>query len=409
VNARLLPWIVLAVTIARPTLGICDDLDAPDPDEVTSSKAYDYENKYFSIRLGGGLLIDYATYLQDEDSELQMELHAESGIRDLRGLASGRLIWDPLTYTVGYMYDAQANKWRFRQTGLRIQIDELAGFLFLGRTKEGFSTNKFMVGYYGWFNERSAANDAFLPILADGVRWTATAFGGQLVYNAGVFSDAISEDETFSKNDWQVAARAVWLPLGTNTDDGVLHLALGGRYSGADDGLLQYRSKPESFLAQSQAVDTGMFDASTSAMVGFEAYYVRGPFSSGSEYYLNQVSSDATGDPFFHGGEIFAAYLVTGETHPYRPDDGIFDAVLPTQTFFSGGPGAWELAMRCTYVDLDSGLVEGGTFFRYTAQVNWYLTAALRLEAVYGYGVLDRFDLVGSTQFFQTRVQVQVK
>jgi hypothetical protein len=39
---------------------------------------------------------------------------------------------------------------------------------FLGRTKQGFSTNKFMVGYYGWFNERSAANDAFLPILADG-------------------------------------------------------------------------------------------------------------------------------------------------------------------------------------------------------------------------------------------------
>ena len=31
----------------------------------------------------------------------------------------------------------------------------------------------------------------------------------------------------------------------------------------------------------------------------------------------------------------------------------------------------------------------------------------VRLEFVYGYGSLNRFDLVGKTQFFQTRVQLQ--
>ena len=82
---------------------------------------------------------------------------------------------------------------------------------------------------------------------------------------------------------------------------------------------------------------------------------------------------------------------------------------MPAQTFFSGGPGAWELAMRTSYVDLDSGTIDGGKFFRVTTQANWYLTEALRFEAVYGYGVLDRFDTVGALQFLQTRVQMQFK
>ena len=37
--------------------------------------------------------------------------------------------------------------------------------------------------------------------------------------------------------------------------------------------------------------------------------------------------------------------------------------------------------------------------------VNWYLTDNLRLELAYGYGELDRFGVVGETQFFQTRFQ----
>jgi phosphate-selective porin OprO/OprP len=40
--------------------------------------------------------------------------------------------------------------------------------------------------------------------------------------------------------------------------------------------------------------------------------------------------------------------------------------------------------------------------------VNWYLSDQLRLEIAYGHGVLDRFNIVGSTRFFQTRLQVQL-
>ena len=48
-----------------------------------------------------------------------------------------------------------------------------------------------------------------------------------------------------------------------------------------------------------------------------------------------------------------------------------------------------------------------GSFWRITPVVNWHMSDKVRLEFVYGYGSLNRFNLVGKTQFFQTRVQLQ--
>jgi phosphate-selective porin OprO/OprP len=401
-------YLVVAAIVLSPVSAVGEDLDAPDPSTVTSKKIYHYENRYFSLALGGGALVDYNRFWQDEDSESQLDLRADSAIRDLRLLVYGRLYWDWLSYTAGYAYVGSADEWRWRQSGIKIQIDALNGFLFLGRTKEGFSTNKFNTGYYGWFNERPAVNDAFIPILADGARWTGTAWCNRIVYNIGGFADVVSDVESFNKNDWQFAGRVVWLPLGGDPETQLLHVALEGRYAGANDGMLQYKSKPEAFIAP-DAVDTGLFPARRSTTGGVETYYVRGPLSMGLELFGNWVSSKSADDPFFHGGELFAAYMFTGETHPYKATTATFQDVKPKKTFFEGGWGAWELAMRLSYVDLDSGTITGGRLVRYNALVNWYLTESLRLEAAYGYGALDRFDLMGNTHFLMTRFQFQVK
>src|SRR5947209_7256735 len=123
-------WSVLvAILVSAPSLGICDDLDSPDPTDVTRSKTYEYENPLFTIRLGGGLLMDYAGYVQNAASAEQMSLQNDSGIRDLRGLVSGRVYWPWLTYTTGIVFDAPTDKWLIRQTGLRISIPALSGFL----------------------------------------------------------------------------------------------------------------------------------------------------------------------------------------------------------------------------------------------------------------------------------------
>jgi phosphate-selective porin OprO/OprP len=74
---------------------------------------------------------------------------------------------------------------------------------------------------------------------------------------------------------------------------------------------------------------------------------------------------------------------------------------------FEGGPGAWEAVLRLSYIDLEDGPIKGGHFWRLTPMVNWYLSDNLRLEVAYGVGQLDRFGVVGTTQFLQSRLQFQ--
>ena len=75
---------------------------------------------------------------------------------------------------------------------------------------------------------------------------------------------------------------------------------------------------------------------------------------------------------------------------------------------FEGGAGAWELVAHFSYIDLDSGPVRGGKFWRFTPMVNWHMSDHVRLEMTYGAGTLDRFDTRGNTQFFQTRLQLLI-
>lgn len=404
--------LIAAAAPARADRGIDDELDASEADDAEPAKERSHWNeinlKVLTMRFGGGVLLDWATYEQDLASEAQMPVSADEGLRDFRLLLKGKFLFFPrASYSIGYMWDGVNHQWRFRQTGVMVDVPELEGEVFVGRTKEGFSTNKLMVGYNGWTIERAAANEAFLPILADGIKWTGRLFGGKLVYNAGWFIDTLSDDESFNKNDKQFAARAVALPFAHTNSSTVLHVAAEARYGASDDGFLQFKSKPESFLAQSFAVDTGKFAADSTTMAGFELYYRPGPFMFGSEYFLNWVQAEQSRDPFFHGGEAFVSYLFTGEVHPYNEKGAFFEGVAPTHPVIDGGLGAWEAVMRISYVDLDGGAIEGGKFWRLTPVVNWYLTKFLRLDAEYGYSKLDREGLTGTTQYFQARFQLQ--
>lgn len=369
----------------------------------------EFEGPWATLRIGGGLLYDHAAYDQDADSKEQMTLAPAGKLRDFRFLLKGRFTRiGGLSYTLGYMYDASAEEWKFRQTGLQYEIPSLRGRVFIGRTKEGISTNKLMVGYQGWTMERATVNDAFLPILADGVKWMGNSRDGRFAYSLGWFGDQFSDKESFNRSDSQVVGRAIWLPLLLSEPERLLHLGVAWRHAKANDGYLQMRSKPESYPAQTYAIDTGRFAAQGSDIVGIETYYRPGSLMFGMEYFFNQVRSRETGDPFFHGGEVFLAWIATGEVRPYNTSTTTFERVSPARTVFEGGPGAWEFVVRFSYSDLDSRAIQGGRFWRITPMVNWHLSDNVRLEFTCGYGMLDRFGLHGATRFFQTRLQLQL-
>jgi len=155
-------------------------------------------------------------------------------------------------------------------------------------------------------------------------------------------------------------------------------------------------------------VDTGTFAANSTKLAGIEAYYRPGSLLVGSEYYFLKADAPASGNPLVNGGNVVMSWLPTGETRVYNTKGGYFNQISPLRPVFQGGPGAWEIVTNFSYINLDSGAIQGGKFWRFTPMVNWHLSDNVRLEMTYGYGSLDRFGLVGKTQFFQTRIQLQL-
>jgi phosphate-selective porin OprO/OprP len=365
----------------------------------------DFEGPLLTIHWGLGFLVEGAAYAQDEQSRNQFDLSPAWKVRDFRFLLKGKIKTErPITWTSGIMYDGATESWLFRETGIMVAVPELWGHLFIGRTKEGISLNKVMSGYSGWTMERATITDATLPILADGIKWLGHVPELKLLWNIGYFNDVFSEGQSFSTYDWQIVTRIAWLPVLPERERPFLHLGVNGRYGDAYGGSLRIRSRPEASPAP-YFVDTDKFPAHHSRQFGVEAYYRLRSWLFGMEYYAQSVSSPSYGNPLFHGGDIVATWNVTGETRPYNIKGGYFQSVSPAKTVFEGGPGAVELVLRLSYVDLNSGLLQGGTFWRLTPMANWHLSDNLRLEFVYGYGSLDRFGYMGNTSFFQFRIQ----
>ena len=110
----------------------------------------------------------------------------------------------------------------------------------------------------------------------------------------------------------------------------------------------------------------------------------------------------------FYGGDIVLTYLFTGAVRPYNTTGSIYGFVPVKRSVFKGGWGEWEGVVRFSLLDLDDRSIAGGKFWRITPMINWYVSKVIRMEFVYGYGVLDRYNSKGAVQFFQSRIQFTV-
>lgn len=402
------------VTTPKDTQGASDatienTIQAAEPIPKRSFARWnEYKGPYLTVRFSFGVLYDFAGFAQDEESKKQFAMSPAQKLRDFRFVLGGKFpqFERPITWCAGVMYDASTKSWLMRQTGIMIAVPELWGYFFIGRAKEGYSLNKVMVGYDGWTMERFTMSDATVPLLADGIKWLGYSKKHGFLWNLGYFNDVISKGQSFSSYSSQEVARLVWLPVHSVEKDTVIHIGANLRWGKPVDGQLRLKSRPEAFTAP-YFLDTGTFAASSTRMAGYEVYYRKKGLLLGSEYWFQNVSSPSTGNPMFHGGDVVATWVITGETRPYNTVGGYFTSISPKKTVLESGKGAWEVVLRYSYSDLNSEKVQGGKFGRFTPMVNWYLTDNFRLEMAYGYGSLDRLGLKGNTQFFQSRIQFE--
>ena len=169
--------------------------------------------------------------------------------------------------------------------------------------------------------------------------------------------------------------------------DNFLHLGLGmvRRSYGSDS---EFSSVPESRLTSTTYVDTGSFDADSAFTGNVEAAWQHGSLTLQGEYTRSDVDSD---DRHYQGGYIQASYFLTGERRPYNKAAGAFGEVDPLHAFSwaSGLRGAWELALRLSALDLDSGDYQGGMQRDATVALNWYPREKMRIMFNYVTGDVD--------------------
>jgi phosphate-selective porin OprO/OprP len=373
------------------------------PNEINTS--------FSTFKVGLGFIYDVVAYAQDDVFQQQMdslntELEAVGKLRDFRILASGLLKTKrELSWKFAFMYDGANDEWLVRESGIIIGVPEIAGRIFIGRTKEGYSMVKVMNGHSPWTMERQMAID-IIPIIADGIKYFGFLPKSRIFLNLGYFNDFMSKGQGFSTFEWQYVARVGWLPFYDKENNSLVHVAANFQYSKPLDGEFRARSRPESNPSP-YIIDTGKFPAEHSYHIGGEIYYNRGRFMIGSEIAQHKFMSVA-GDHTFTGGDIVTSYFLTKTKRPYKTDGSIFGFVKVNNPLFKGGLGEWEAVLHVSTLNLNDGDVHGGKFWRITPMINWYMTRSLRTEFAYGYGQLDRFGLQGNVSLFQARFQLTV-
>jgi phosphate-selective porin OprO and OprP len=399
-----------AKTIPNGTDGLV--LAVPARDTIAEKlPGNEFNGRYSTFKIGLGYIGEGAAYKLSNEFKQQMDsagldFQDKFETRDFRVLFSGALKTKrTLTWKFAYLYDGDSKIWMVRESGVTIGVPELRGHIFLGRTKEGYSMVKVMNAHSGWIAERQIALDV-IPILADGIKWFGILPKSRVFWNLGYFNDFMSKGQSFSTYAWQGVARVGWLPYFDKEKQKVLHVAANLRYGRPLNGKIILKSRPESNPAP-QILNTGNFQADHSNHIGGEIFYSNGKLLVGSEVMMHNFQSNEIGDHHFFGGDASVSYLFGG-IRPYSTVGSVFGFVSIKKPVFKGGWGAWEALLKISSLDLNDGTIHGGKLWRITPMVNWYMTKVIRTEFIYGYGVLDRYNLKGNLQVFQARLQLSI-
>jgi len=189
-----------------------------------------------------------------------------------------------------------------------------------------------------------------------------------------------------------------------NGNDVALHL--GGAYCVIDpaNDAVQYRAQPEIFIAETGGaafvpagvpasvppfVDTGVIDTDLSNLFSAELATTVGSFHAQSEVIYALVDRNVGSAVGFSGVSAQAAYILTGEHRPYNKANGVLGRVVPQCNFGNGGWGAWEVASRWSYLDLNDNDIQGGRLNDLTLGLNWYLNKYTKFQANYIHAMLN--------------------
>jgi phosphate-selective porin OprO and OprP len=370
--------------------------------------------KFPAINVSGAAQIDGVWFSQnDANMAVVGDAQDVADFRRSRLGANGNLA-ENVAYRMEYDFSFPGRP-NFTDVWVDVADFWALGHLRVGQWKQPFSMEPATSFREIVFMERSLAF-ALVPFRQIGAGFYNTAFEESATYAVSGYrfpTDAFGN--VAGDSGYGMSTRETAL-LWANDAGDVLHI--GGSYSfnGPGSGTLDLRSTPEVGFTQLNLptvfpipffVDTGVQPTANYQMLGGELAAGINSFVFQSEFIYGMLSRDAGSFLNLPAGYAQVSYVLTRERRTYNRTAAAFTRVIPASPFGKGGSGAWEVAGRYSFLDLNDDDVFGGRIQDLTFGVNWYLNRFTRWEFNYIHPILDR--PVGNethADVFGTRVQL---
>ncbi len=369
------------------------------------------EDKSIHLHIGGRLSTDWAFMKADKEvEEWAGDFKDGTEMKYARLFISGA-VYRNLHFKVQYQFTESHGKSPvFKDLWVGYTGIPYLGNIKIGHFKEPFSLSVLSSGKYVPLLERGLPT-AFAPKRNVGAMLydCPEGLGKRLTWAAGFFKDTDAHAKGTSEGNGNVTARLTFLPFVEDKGKKLLHLGLGASYRDPDERV-RIKSKPEVHLAHYLA-DTGVVDCEKAILVSAEAAVVLGPLCFQSEYFADFLKSHAADDPKFSGFYLLGSWFITGETRHYSRSKAAFSRTNPRANFIGEktgqGPGAIELALRFSQINLTGGSVRGGKEWDISCGLNWYPFPMMRLGINYVHARIGEKGLLssGSSDSLAMRLQ----
>ncbi len=301
------------------------------------------------------------------------------------------------------------------------------GHLKVGYFKEPISMEAQTGEEYLFFMERALGISAIAPLRRMGVMaYNDINEDKTTSWFLGTFREG-SGDKNFleysDEGDYGISGRLVWLPYYDAATNGryLMHLGASYEFTGANtinsSNPAGADSKTFTVVPEVNAqtpVASATIPCDTYQLFGAEAAIMNGPLLVASEYLAAEVPKIGGPNIYIPSAYVEALYLLTGENHNYNLPGKFFQGVTPYEPFFATrgddgcvcrGWGAWEIAGRASYVDLNQDGLKDGRVIDFTVGMNWYLTANCSAKFDFIYSELDKGGKTTWMDIFAERIE----
>lgn len=279
------------------------------------------------------------------------------------------------------------------------------GNIQMGHMREPFSLDNLTSSNWATFMERSLIN-AFDPNRNWGLMMFNCNEAENFTFAMGVFREGTDQfgDDIGDSGERALTTRSTWMPYQDTEQNHFIEV--GGSYSyrnldkqfpsgigGPEQSILRFQGRPEIALAEENVggvpsiIAVEFNDASNAQLFGVETSWNFGSLNLQSEFNGASVHRGTLPSAFYHGTYAQASYFLTGESRLWNNRAGTFARTNVHNPIKLGykdrgslaGSGAWEVAVRWSYLDFTDAVQDAGYLDTLTTGLNWYLNPFVRL------------------------------